>query len=271
MTPPDPTLDRFNSLLKQGEAVSVRTETEVRRSWIGRGEPRYYDREKVDSAAFLEWQTACVAFLSDLLPVVSPHSDVLERFKNYIPGGGNRDGLLARLRALRDLYADGHLRRADVVPTRPKALDTVRLLCTGFHRFAQAITTRRYAKRRPYKVSDEYDVQDLMFALLRLYFDDVRPEDPASWCAGASSRVDFVLDDHAILIELKMTREGYADRELGKDLLVDIGRYRSHPKCKTIVILVYDRAGLLTNAAGLIKDLSGTKDGLAVETIIVPR
>jgi hypothetical protein len=40
-------------------------------------------------------------------------------------------------------------------------------------------------------VQDEYDVQDILKALLRVHFNDVRPEEPNPSIAGQSPRVDF--------------------------------------------------------------------------------
>lgn len=65
--------------------------------------------------------------------------------------------------------------------------------------------------RETLKIEDEYDVQDLLHALLLLYFDDVRAED----YAGKSSRMDFLLKNERVVIEVKKTRLGLADKELG--------------------------------------------------------
>ncbi len=69
----------------------------------------------------------------------------------------------------------------------------------------------RYENRETLKIEDEYDVQDLLHALLLLYFDDVRAED----YAGKSSRMDFLLKNERVVIEVKKTRLGLADKELG--------------------------------------------------------
>ena len=65
--------------------------------------------------------------------------------------------------------------------------------------------------RETLKIEDEYDVQDLLHALLLLYFDGVRAED----YAGKSSRMDFLLKNERVVIEVKKTRLGLADKELG--------------------------------------------------------
>ena len=57
------------------------------------------------------------------------------------------------------------------------------------------------------EIKDEYDVQDLLNALLRLNFDDVRPEEYTPSYAGSSTRVDFLLKKEKIVIEVKKTRK----------------------------------------------------------------
>jgi hypothetical protein len=117
-------------------------------------------------------------------------------------------------------------------------------------------------------VSDEYDVQDLVHGVLRIFFEDVRPEDPSPTRAGASSRVDFLLKRERIVVEIKMTRTGIRDRHLGDQLIEDIERYRSHPDCDALVALVYDPDRRIRNPRGLEEDLSGQREGLAVRVVI---
>ena len=62
-------------------------------------------------------------------------------------------------------------------------------------------------------VEDEYDVQDLLHALLRLYFKDIRPEEWTPGYAGTSSSMDFLLHPEEIVIEVKKTRKGLRANE----------------------------------------------------------
>jgi DNA-binding sugar fermentation-stimulating protein len=59
------------------------------------------------------------------------------------------------------------------------------------------------ANRNTIEIEDEYDVQDLFHALLKLYFDDIRPEEYTPSYGGSASRVDFLLKDEQIIIEIK--------------------------------------------------------------------
>jgi hypothetical protein len=151
----------------------------------------------------------------------------------------------------------------------PNDLTQVRQLLTRVH--AVAVQLRhRHADRETIDIKDEYDVQDLLHALLRSRFDDVRAEEVSPSYAGGGSRIDFLLKKGQIGIETKMTNPKLRDRAVGEQLIIDIARYKHHPNCKTLVCFVYDPQHYLTNPAGLVADLSKTHDGLVVEVIVTP-
>jgi REase_DpnII-MboI len=129
----------------------------------------------------------------------------------------------------------------------------------------------RHEGRSTLDVNDEYDVQDLLHALLCLQFDDVRPEEWALSYAGKASRVDFLLKPEQSVIEVKKTRQGLAAKEVGDQLIVDIARYSKMSDCKTLLRMVYDPENRIANPGGLQADLSGSKEGIQVEVIIVPK
>ena len=151
----------------------------------------------------------------------------------------------------------------------PDELAQVRQLLSRFH--AAAVQLRhRYADRETIDVKDEYDVQDLLHALLRTRFDDVRAEEVSPSYAGGGSRIDFLLKRSQIGVETKMTNAKLRDRAVGEQLIIDIARYKQHPDCKTLVCFVYDPQHYLTNPAGLTSDLSKVHDGLVVEVMVSP-
>jgi len=65
-------------------------------------------------------------------------------------------------------------------------------------------------KRQRHEINDEYDAQDLLHALLRIDFDDIRPEEHTPSSGGSTARMDFLLKDETIVIETKKTRQGLA-------------------------------------------------------------
>lgn len=151
-------------------------------------------------------------------------------------------------------------------------IDHKQILSTLFDRFhiiARQLL-RRHEGRDTLRISDEYDVQDLLGALLLQHFDDVRPEEWTPSYAGGSKRMDFLLKDSEIAIEVKMTRKGLKDKELGEQLIVDIANYKQHKNCKCLYCFVYDPEGFIRNPRGIERDLMALDKELAVKVFIRP-
>lgn len=148
-------------------------------------------------------------------------------------------------------------------------LDRLSHLLTKFHSVARQLRAR-HADRETLSISDEYDVQDLLYALLRLSFDDIRPEEWTPSYAGKCGRMDFLLKSEKIIVEVKMTRKGLADKEIGDQLIVDIARYQEHPDCETLVCFVYDPDGYIRNSTGLCSDLQRATKNILVKVIVSP-
>lgn len=129
---------------------------------------------------------------------------------------------------------------------------------------------RRYSNRDTILINDEYDVQDLLNGLFHLHFDDVRPEEWTPSYAGGCNRMDFLLKNEEIAIEVKMTRAGLKDKEFGDQLIIDIAKYKQHPNCKSLYCFVYDPEGIIRNPRGEEKDLEALGDSLPVKVFIRP-
>lgn len=129
-----------------------------------------------------------------------------------------------------------------------------------FHVIARQLRTR-YNHRNTLEIQDEYDVQDLLHALLLLHFDDVRAEEWTPSNAGGCARVDFLLKDYQTFIEVKKTRQSMTEKELGEQLIVDCEKYRSHPDCKKLYCFVYDPERYLGNPIGIRNDLEKAHKG----------
>jgi hypothetical protein len=148
-----------------------------------------------------------------------------------------------------------------------------RLVCTIADRFPMVVNTlaQRHDRRDTILIADEYDVQDVLGALLKLHFTDVRPEEWTPTYAGNASRIDFILKPERIAIEAKMTRKNLGQKELVSQLAEDILRYQSHPDCKTLICFVYDPTGKCSNPTAVENDLSKTHGDLDVVVIVRPK
>lgn len=146
----------------------------------------------------------------------------------------------------------------------------VEKICSRFHLVAKQMRTR-HSNRETLIVNDEYDTQDLLHSLLHLYFDDIRPEEWSPSYAGSCSRVDFLLKDEKIIIEVKKTRPTLKAKDVGEELIVDAQRYRTHPDCKKLLCFVYDPEGWISNPRGLENDLNKKEDDFEIKVLIVPK
>ncbi|HZG52484.1 MAG TPA: hypothetical protein VEZ40_10140 [Pyrinomonadaceae bacterium] len=153
---------------------------------------------------------------------------------------------------------------------KPDTFSALRLMSQRFHQVARQLRNR-YSQRPTIEVEDEYDMQDLLHALLRLNFDDIRPEEWTPSYAGKSARMDFLLKAEQVVVETKKTRKGLDAKELGDQLIIDIQRYQSHPDCKTLFCFVYDPEARIANPVGIENDLSKTYNGLDVIVQIEPK
>ncbi|MGB3243271.1 MAG: hypothetical protein WBB25_01950 [Sulfitobacter sp.] len=119
----------------------------------------------------------------------------------------------------------------------------------------------------------EYDVQDLLHALLRPWVSDVRPEEFTPSYAGSSTRMDFLLPDYKLVIETKIVRNKQHGMKIGDELIIDIDHYRMHPECKILWCVIYDPSNFIQNVGGLIGDLSGvsqnSKGKLTTSVLVV--
>ncbi len=143
-------------------------------------------------------------------------------------------------------------------------------LCRRFPLFARQMQSRQRS-RIPLVAEDEYDVQDMLHAILRLSFDDVRAEEHTPSYASNSSRLDFYLPSQRIVLEAKMTRKGLGQRKVVDELLIDVGRYGSMSKVDTLICVIYDPLGECRNPAAIESDIENSGSRLKVRVVVCPR
>ncbi|MBX7044332.1 MAG: hypothetical protein K1X86_00730 [Ignavibacteria bacterium] len=226
---------------------------------------RYKDYAEIaDQGQFDGWKSSCLTFIKKL-DQESPHYKLFQErvhdiYKSCVESG------------IHILYSISEDIESGVIEIQTssirKPFENIELIIEKFDRVTKALR-HRHDNRPTLDIADEYDVQDLLHSLLKLYFDDVRPEE---WCpsyAGKSSRMDFLLKSEEIVIEAKMTRANLKDKEIGSQLIEDIARYKEHPNCKTLICFVYDPQSYIKNPKGVENDLNKSKE-LNVRVFIRP-
>ncbi|EMV9318655.1 hypothetical protein AADU72_004230 [Vibrio vulnificus] len=180
---------------------------------------------------------------------------------------GALESLIVRIRRNPTLLSEDQQLSIDVTS---KSLDGLNTILSRFHSVAMQLR-KRYSARPTLDVNDEYDVQNLLHALLKLHFSDIRPEEWNPSYAGSSTRSDFLLPEINTIIEVKKTRQSMTDKDLGDQLVIDIANYKKHPQCNTLICFVYDPEGRIANPRGIENDLSNCDKDIDVRTIIVPK
>jgi len=147
-------------------------------------------------------------------------------------------------------------------------------LLEKFPRVIRLLQERRKDKevsRPTLTIKDEYDVQDLLCSLLQIDFKIVKKEVGTEHHAGGTSRIDLVLDDEEIIIEVKMVRASHTIKNLADELFIDIERYLQKNPCKFLYFFIYDPSNILPNLAELEKDVNRKEKDTIIKVIFVPK
>ena len=151
-------------------------------------------------------------------------------------------------------------------------IEKIDSLLHSFHNVAMQLKHRRTENGSPrstLNINDEYDVQDLLHSLLKIFFTDIRPEEWSPSYAGSSKRSDFLLKNEQVVVEVKKTRANLKDKEIGEQLIIDIANYEKHPDCKTLVCFVYDPEKYIRNPKGIENDLKKISESFSVLVFIM--
>lgn len=136
-------------------------------------------------------------------------------------------------------------------------------LCQRLPNAARILATRDRA-RAPFVISHEYDVQDLLHAVLRAYLKYSVHEEPLGKVGGAkSSRADVAIEDIGTIVEVKFVRGPKDQQRLVEEFAQDLLLYAKWPHLRHFIYLVYNSADLRDPEA-LMRlegdhDVNGTK------------
>lgn len=243
------------SLAERFEVLEKDYRTVISTKFMGTSALGNGTEEYVDSAKNNNWVARTKKLLEDSY---GKESDYYIDFNDTtkVKWLSNYQKLEKHYKPLFDAARDdlAHSNNAQNITTKNSGLELIINILNKFPSFCRQLK-KRYNDRMPLEITDEYDVQDLVHALLTLHFDDVRPEEASPSYAGSSSRQDFLLKNEKIVIEVKKTRRSLSAGKIGEELIIDMARYRAHPDCDTLVCFVYDPEGWVNNPKGVIGDL----------------
>lgn len=131
---------------------------------------------------------------------------------------------------------------AAVPPAQPD-IATVLRLCERLTHSARLLSSRRKGKT-PYVVEDEYDVQDLLQALLRAYFKYSVQEEPLGKLAGKSGRADVAIEELGLIAEMKYARGPRDQERIVREVSEDIVLYSKWAPLRHLVFVVFNSSDL---------------------------
>jgi hypothetical protein len=149
-------------------------------------------------------------------------------------------------------------------------LSTTKKLCQRFHVVARQLRLR--GEYRPtVNIEDEFDLQDLMHALLRVHFDDIGTDEWTPAYTDGASRTTFLLDHDRLAIVVKKTRTGLSRKDLMDQVRADVERYRARGRCTHLLCFIYDPDGRVGNPRGLENELSSTSEHFTLDVVVAPK
>lgn len=231
-------------------------------------------QHEVLTQAYVRYRTRALTLVSLCFGDASHHYVSLDEIARHEDKSGNPYFLSEVVGLVDAAYADwkqhDDFRPGQASPRDVEwAVGRIDAIVSRFHVVQRALRSR-YSNRDTLQVSDEYDVQDLVRSLLHVDFADIRSEEWTPSYAGGSSRVDFLLKEYGVVIEIKRSRDGLSTNELGKQLIVDATRYATHGDCKLLYCFVYDPEGRVSNPRGFEGDLERMRGALRLRVRVRP-
>jgi len=114
------------------------------------------------------------------------------------------------------------------------------------------------------KINNEYDVQRILYSLLKPVFPSARLE-VVDDTGNSSIRYDIKIDNFSIAIEAKCSRKSMTERSLEEEISADIVRY----KCENIFFFIYDKEKIIKNTTTFIDVYSRKFDEKNVNTTVI--
>lgn len=149
-------------------------------------------------------------------------------------------------------------------------VDALRKVCLRVHAVARQLRLRK-DYRTTLEVEDDYDLQDLLCALLKLEFDEVGADEWTPPYAGGSTRTTLLLNRDRLAVVAKKTRSGLTTKELAEQIAADTAHYASHKPCVHLFCFIYDPEGRIGSPTRLETDITSVSDSFTVDVLIAPK
>ena len=112
-------------------------------------------------------------------------------------------------------------------------------------------------------INNEYDVQHIMYAVVKALYPSARREVNQDTGYG-TVRFDIVIEEIDTVIEIKCTRKDHSEGKLFRELGEDGYFYN----CSRLIIYVYDKTNVIRDVGNFIKALSRTQKDAGKDVVV---
>jgi hypothetical protein len=149
-------------------------------------------------------------------------------------------------------------------------LGLIRKVCHRFHAVARQLRLRK-DYRATLEVEDDYDLQDLLCALLKVEFDEVTTDEWTPPYTGGAPRTTLLVNRDQIAVVAKKTRSGLTTKELADQVAADSAYYRDQGRCSTLFCFMYDPEGRIGSPKRLESTLTCVSGHCRIEVLVAPK
>jgi hypothetical protein len=119
--------------------------------------------------------------------------------------------------------------------------ELVRNVLHNFSNAIKKIISGRRLNHPNFKIEDEYDVQDILYVILKSVFPNLREEDPIPKVGGKSTKIDLIIREEKIMIEVKMIKlKDSNETHFIEQLKADFESYHECKWLRQLFCFVYD-------------------------------
>ena len=119
--------------------------------------------------------------------------------------------------------------------------EVIRDILNNFSNAIQKIIKNRRKGHPNFVVEDEYDVQDILYVILKSVFPNLRDEDAIGKVGAKTTKIDLIIREEKILVEVKMIKaKDLNETHFIEQLKTDFESYHECKWLKKLFCFVYD-------------------------------
>lgn len=199
-------------------------------------------------------------YYSSIETILDKSNEERNKLEFYLKKSGASIPIIIRGQDMKKIIMEVNLLLSDYIQDKLSSIKKIPLetplmkIFNNFHLVAKNLE-KRHENRKTIIISDEYDTQDLLNALLLMEFVIVKKEQYNPSFAGKDSRIDFFLRLENIGIEVKKIRDKAHAKNLINEIIDDKAKYSNNKDITELYFFIYDPTTYLLNREELILDL----------------